>query len=939
MDTLEFLRRVLPETGLYIIDRLVDGHWRHQVCDSREEAAAYARQFDLQGVPTYHACAAYREREVQSLRPSPRTGKPYSQVRVQRNVRALRAFWMDLDVDPAKPEKFESQGAAVEGVVDFCSATKFPLPMIVSSGGGMHVYWTLRDEILPEVWRSMASGLKKLAAHHKFKADPACTTDSARVLRPVGTSNRKLAGSPRAVELVAEGEGPLAITDLQDRITQALAAIGEKPDEPVKIRETKIEQLNQEYAVQNSFPPCSGHKVAERCQQVRRMRDTRGCVPEPLWYATIQLLAHAIEGDDLIHEWSKGYDGYTREETDGKIIQVQEMGPTLCTTFADRNPGGCDGCPYKDKISSPIQLGTFIEAAPAPTVVSRVEGVDVVTVLPDVPAPFKRGAGKEGAGGVYIEEDGITLKVYEFDCFPIELAYDESRGFEVMRIRHWLPTEGWLEFTVQSSLLAKPTEFEVALRDNSVVPLIKNRGIMYFDTFARSIRASIKMKRLFRSMGWKNDDTEFVLGEKLYRPHDIVQAGHSNNANEFLANFRAHGDLAGWRALTTIFQNSDLSPHAFVLLLAFAAPFLKLAGKQGFTVAMYSDTGTGKSTMGGMLASVYGHPERSWAPFLATDNARYERLGAYNAIPAYMDEVGNLETKVVGDLLYTVATGKGKDSLTRSREARKGLDWSTILVCSTNHSLQDKLLSERANAEAESMRLFEMSFPKMQAFAEPSKWLGRALKDHYGVAGACYIENLVRHRADIVPLLFDAVDRAAIDFNMATEERFWTQAIAYALLGGALAKQWGIIDFDPDVIRPWLLRETVRMRRNLVDTAVTPLAILGQFLNDHVGERLVVTKMNAGLTTTRVPFQRLTQRWEKDNNLLYVSRVSLHNYLRDCGFDHNAVRRWLTQHGILTSTDARKVLGMGTELGGSAVPCWKLLTNKVDLGLDSAPDA
>jgi hypothetical protein len=123
--------------------------------------------------------------------------------------------------------------------------------------------------------------------------------------------------------------------------------------------EAATESINQQFAIQTNFPPCSGHKVADKCQQMRMMRDTAGNIPEPHWYAGIQLLCHSIEGDPLIHEWSKGYAGYSEQETDTKIAQVrsQNLGPSLCSTFASRNPGGCDGCPVEGKISSPAQLG------------------------------------------------------------------------------------------------------------------------------------------------------------------------------------------------------------------------------------------------------------------------------------------------------------------------------------------------------------------------------------------------------------------------------------------------------------------------------------------------------------------------------------------------------------------------------------------------------
>ncbi len=127
---------------------------------------------------------------------------------------------MDLDVEPGNPKKFESQEAALDGLVDFCRTTSLPMPMVVSSGGGIHVYWTLDHEILPETWRQTAEGLKALCVHHKFKADGACTSDPARVLRPVGTANRKNVNAPRWVELIADAPAVSAL-----RIVSASKAV------------------------------------------------------------------------------------------------------------------------------------------------------------------------------------------------------------------------------------------------------------------------------------------------------------------------------------------------------------------------------------------------------------------------------------------------------------------------------------------------------------------------------------------------------------------------------------------------------------------------------------------------------------------------------------------------------------------------------------------
>lgn len=925
MNTIEFLRRIWPATGLYVVARLLSKGFRHTTCTSIEEAAGYIANYDASGVPTYHACAAYREREIVTKRPN---GEEWHQVRTHSNARALKCFFLDLDVEAGNEKKFSTQEEALNALVDFCNATSLPIPMIVSSGGGIHVYWTLTHEILPETWKQTAQGLKALCVAHKFKADGACTGDLARVLRPVGTANRKQA-APRAVELVADAPD-VDFAGFAASVALATGRAGAKVVDAVRKPTAATEEINAAFAVQKDFPPCSGLKVADRCAQLARMRDTRGNIPEPHWYAGIQLLCHATEGDVLIHQWSNGYAKYSEEETNRKIIQIrsQGLGPTLCTTFADRNPGGCDGCPFLGKISSPAQLGTFVQPAATPIVQTEVAGKLIEVTLPPVPPPYTRGE----KGGIYVELEGITHKIYEYDCYPTELAYDEQLGYETMRMRHWLPMEGWRECVLRSALLASPKDFETSLRDNHIQPLVRNQMAMYADSYIRKIREQTKMRKLFKAQGWKNEDTEFVLGDRLYRKGEIVQAGFSHGAKGFLEHIRSAGSIEQWRALTCIFDTPGLEAHAFMLLTAFAAPLLKLDARQGFTVSALGDTGVGKSTMGKFLASVYGHPDQTWIKRNDTALARLQRIGAYYSLPVYMDEVTTITPKELRDLVYTVSTGKGRDSMRQDYTLREGVEWATILVTSTNDSLQSKLQLEKANAEAESMRLFEFRFPRVAAFTDVAAIVHTALADNYGVAGPLYIQHLVNNRDRIKSELGTAMTRAEKFFGMDPKERFWSQAVAFTLYAGQLARDAGLIDFDSERLRPWLLQETQRMRGVVAETVVGCVAVLADYLNEHIGERLVITKINAGMGATgQRPNRELSSRYEKDVNMLYVSRKHIKQYLDEHHFDYTRTRDDLIARGILISADSKKVLGAGTDQTGGQTPCWKIRTNHADL--------
>jgi hypothetical protein len=76
----------------------------------------------------------------------------------------------------------------------------------------------------------------------------------------------------------------------------------------------------------------------------------------------------------------------------------------------------------------------------------------------------------------------------------------------------------------------------------------------------------------------------------------------------------------------------------------------------------------------------------------------------------------------------------------------------------------------------------------------------------------------------------------------------------------------------------------------------------------------------------------LSQRYERDAHLLYVSRTHIKHWLDEKMFNYNDVRDDLIARGILLSATARKILGAGTDYTGGQVPCWKIRANHPELG-------
>jgi hypothetical protein len=98
--------------------------------------------------------------------------------------------------------------------------------------------------------------------------------------------------------------------------------------------------------------------IVRQCGQLQALRDKRGNIAEPLWYAVLGVLVFCEDGVDLGHKWSKGYPGYTYEETQARLDRARRLkGATTCKHFYSLNPQVCEACAHWQKINSPIALG------------------------------------------------------------------------------------------------------------------------------------------------------------------------------------------------------------------------------------------------------------------------------------------------------------------------------------------------------------------------------------------------------------------------------------------------------------------------------------------------------------------------------------------------------------------------------------------------------
>ena len=948
MRGLDFLRHVLPPTGLYV-GWARKGELRRQWSfQTIEELYDTLLRANAQGFECYHAVAAYQHAAgVWNER------KQKYELRSHANVRALRGLHADIDTRESKPDAVHAdRQAAYEAVVAFCQAARIPLPVCVSSGGGLHIYWPLDCELLLGEFESLARGLKSRMHQLGLAADPTRTADASSVLRTPGTTHHK---SLRIVEC-GELVGPYAVELFEHLKGYANENGGGNKQASTGQHTGSRSSVARAAAAVYGNDPSDPGAIARSCQQLIRFSLEAGKSSEPEWYAVCGLLGICGEGGRrFAHELANGYRGFARADTDRwvdeKIAQWQgaTSGPPTCAHFESINPGGCKGCRFEGKITSPIILGRGYQVAsdqPNQTVSVEAGQKEIPETVAPIPLP-EPWQWSETNQLVLMEEDSRgNLKPTVVSEFPIYLDgvhLGETVANVSYTFQQFLPHHGWKRITIGAGVMFT----------GQGIPALHEAGAVVRDPklFLHYVRDALdawhkehKMKFVYEQCGWKTDDTEFLIGDDLYSKdgiYTVVVNDELTTRAQWLKP-KEGGSVYRWtNAANALFMKERMAVQ-FLLLCSFAAPLMRFQSRSegGAIVSGVNQlSGTGKSTTLLGVASVWGTPRGLELTSLDTAASKGLTFAAAGNLPIIFDELALMASTKQPELLrdFVMMYSQGRDRM-RAHQGGTGIrhtqgEWQNLLVTASNLSIVDMLETFNKGVDAPGYRVIELKIPYAQHFDYAA---GDRLKEELvanaGHAGAAFLRhlmdpNVLRFAKKASKQWADEIWRAS---GFKQQHRFWVRTIAAVAVAAELVRQLGLLAVDPQALVKWVLDEL--QHRSSPITGQEPetgmaggAAVLGEFLADHQSDVLVVNHAwRAGDKATepvRAPRMRLLIRFELQTSRLFTSQRTFREWCVNRGYAVTDTMRQMEESKILVEKRRVVTLGAGTNLASAPLPC------------------
>jgi hypothetical protein len=216
-----------------------------------------------------------------------------------------------------------------------------PLPgsLIVRSGHGSHCYYLLEQVASPAAFTVIQTAIaSQLGTDSKV-------TDRPRVMRLAGSVNWKFEPVP---VVIVEAHPERTYT-----VEQVATAFGVDP--------ASLSSGSPPHRAKPKIPtdPTADHQaIRAGCAWFNGLFINPQDADEQHWFAGLRVVACCVDAETVGQEMSGGHKDYTEAETSAKLARAQGYEPLTCSIINNKlGFAGCDACPHRWRIKSPIDLG------------------------------------------------------------------------------------------------------------------------------------------------------------------------------------------------------------------------------------------------------------------------------------------------------------------------------------------------------------------------------------------------------------------------------------------------------------------------------------------------------------------------------------------------------------------------------------------------------
>ncbi|MEQ5728893.1 DUF927 domain-containing protein [Providencia alcalifaciens] len=304
-------------------------------------------------------------------------------------------------------------------------------------------------------------------------------------------------------------------------------------------------------------------------------------------------------------------------------------------------------------------------------------------------------------------------------------------------------------------------------------------------------------------LGWF--DNLFVLPDCTYGSYDQHEVVFQT-ASEPISIYSTKGELTDWKnEISALAVGNPLLTTA--ICCAFSGALIEPCHAESGGLHFHGDSSTGKTTLVQTACSVWGGTNfmRSWR---ATANGIEGAASMFNSTLLALDEISECKPTEVGQIIYALGNGQGKQRASKTGVAKAIARWKTAVISSGELTTSGTVELAGENVKAgQSVRLLDISaqrsygawdnlhgFSSGSAFSEHLKTQSSV---NYGIAGREFLIHLVNEKQTLPIKLQQIMNKPEFNLDKATgQTKRIAKRFALLALAGELATNYGITGWE-----------------------------------------------------------------------------------------------------------------------------------------------
>jgi len=906
----QFYEKALPSQGVYCValinpeTKRVTHEYYHQIDELAQALEEHSKQTECN---VYVSPCSFA-----------------NEARTSSNAAFGRSFFVDLDVNHGSVS-YESKEEALSALDNFLNEYELPPPVRIDSGGGIQAYWLFEDDVPADEWKVYAGRFKQFCINNGLRIDPAVTADAARIMRCPETYNLRAQAFAQLIDTEFNQYDFTAFKAFLggDPVIESIKALSRGVDEETKA----IARLDN---FEDSFALLADKSFAGNgCNQIKHAIENRETLSYGLWFGALSVAQRCVDRDDAVRAVSEDHPEYSFDAASLKAQETAKAtGPWTCTKFAEEYPEGCEGCPFKGQITSPIALARKVRlpavaTAPLPpplplpadqedTVWGEGDDHDLL-IFPEYLEPFARSA----RGSIMytppatVDKSGKVkqdppIELITRPIYPYKRMFSQHDG-ECFMVRTVMPLDGYREFLLPVDHVYSGEHLTKAIVQSGVTfdPDRLKLVMKYFIRWAEYLSSTGRAEQMRMQMGWTADRDGFVIGNSEVRSNgDVVRSASSPLVRVVSQHLKPAGDYATWKRATTIFNRPGFELQAFGMMTGFGSPLMSLTTVAGASICFLSaNSGTGKTGSLYGAISIWGNPkELSLVDQGATQNGFIGRYLNLKNIIFGIDEASNAKPEDLAKLIHAVSHGKAKVRMQSSTNAEREHEASASMITffTSNQSIYNKLETLKASPDGEMARLIEFTVNQPDWFTDDVgvEYFNK-FRFHYGHAGSEFIKH---YFAKGEPYVKDLVDkwhkRFTASVGSETGYRFYRNVVAATFAGGELAVEAGIVELDLDRIFEAVILQIIQLKDDTVKLNKTDYpGLLTEFFLDNWAGVLVLEEPGRVIQAPSLG-RPVVGRSEIYSGTHYISKTAFKKFLATKQVSSREFETAMKSHGL-----------------------------------------